>query len=86
MVSYFIVKRVMIDNGFALNLCTLKLIKQVGYTEANIINEVITIKAYDNLERTTKGTIFLPIRVVPATQEIVYHIVDLNLPFNILLN
>ena len=68
MVSNFVVKRVMIDNGSALNICTLKFIKQAGYTGANIINEVITIKAYDNLERTTKGTILLPIRVGPSTQ------------------
>ena len=62
MVSNFVVKRLMIDNGSGLNSCTRKFIKQVGYTEADIINEVITIKAYDNLEHTTEGTILLPIR------------------------
>ena len=66
MISNFVVKRVMIDNGSALNICTLKFIKQARYTEADIINEVITIKAYDNLERTTEGTIFLPIKVGPV--------------------
>ena len=85
MVSDFAVKCVMIDNGLALNLCTLKFIQQVGYTEAYIINEVITIKVYDNLECTTEGTILLPLRVSPATQEILSHIIDLNLPYNILL-
>lgn len=85
MVSNFFVKRVMIDNRSALNIYTLKFIKQVGYIEANIINEVITIKAYENLERTTEGTILLPIRVGPATQETICHVFDLNLPFNILL-
>ena len=85
MVSIFAVKRVMIDNGSALNICTLKFIKQAGYTEANIINEVITIKAYDNLERTTEGTVLLPIKVGPVIQETIFHVVDLNLPFNILL-
>ena len=85
MVSNFVVKRVMIDNGSTLNICTLKFIKQVGYTKANIINEVITIKAYDNLEITIEGTILFPIRVGPTTQEIFFHVVDLNLPFNILL-
>ena len=85
MVSYFSIKRVMIDNGSALNIYTLKFIKQASYTEANIINKVITIKAYDNLERTTEGTILLPIRVGPATQEKNCHVFDLNLPFNILL-
>ena len=43
----------MVDNGLTLNICTLKFIKQEGYIEAKILNEVITTKAYDNLERTT---------------------------------
>lgn len=85
MVSDFAVKWVVIDNGSALNLCTLKLIKQEGYTKVDIINEVITIKAFDNLEHTTEGTILLPLRVDPATQETIFHVVDLNLPYNILL-
>lgn len=75
----------MIDNGSALIICTLKFIKQTGYTKAYIISEVITIKAYDNLERTTEGTIFLPIKVRPVIQETLYHVIDLNLSFNILL-
>jgi len=75
----------MIDNGSTLNICTLKFIKQAGYTEADIISEVITIKSYDNLERTKEGTIFLPIKVGSVIQETLCHVIDLNLPFNILL-
>lgn len=86
MVSNFVFKRVMIDNGSALNLCTLKFIKHVRYNEANILNKVITIKEYDNLEQTTKGTIILPIRVGPTTQETICNVVYLNLEHNILLS
>ena len=86
MVSNFEVKQVMIDNGSALNICTLKFIKQAGYIEVDILHEVITAKAYDNLERTIEGTILLPIKVGPEMQEKICHIVDLNLSFNILLS
>lgn len=55
------VKRVLVDNVSTLNLCTLKFIKQVGYTDAALNNQVITIKVYDNSERDSKGTICLPI-------------------------
>lgn len=45
----------------------------------------ITIKAYDDEERSSKGmTIFL-IRVVPIVKEIVYQVLDLKLSYNILL-
>ena len=85
MVRDFAIKRVLVDNGSALNLCTLKFIKKIRFTEADIQHEVITIKAYDNLERTSEGTITLPIQLGPATQDTVCHVVDLDLPFNILL-
>lgn len=85
MVSNFMVKLVMIDNRLALNLCTLKFIKQVGYIKVDIRNEVITIKACDNLECTTEGTIQLPLKVGPATQETIYHVVELNFPYDFLL-
>ncbi|MDF3680968.1 hypothetical protein P3S38_28745, partial [Enterobacter hormaechei] len=62
-----------------MNICTLKFIKQAGYTEADIISEVITIKAYDNLERTTEGTILLPIKVGPVIQEPLCHVIDRSL-------
>ncbi|WP_044908681.1 retropepsin-like aspartic protease, partial [[Clostridium] innocuum] len=85
MVRDFAIKRVLVDNGSALNLCTLKFIKKIGFTEADIQHEMITIKAYDNLERTSEGTITLPIQLGPAMQDTVCHVVDLDLPFNILL-
>lgn len=85
MVRDFAIKRVLIDNGSALNLCTLKFIQQIGFTKADISHEVITIKAYDNLECTFEGTITFPIQLGPATQDTICHVVDLDLPFNILL-
>jgi hypothetical protein len=57
----------------------------LGCAEANITNEIIIIKAYDNLERTSEGTIILPIHVGPVIQETLCHVVDLDLPYNILL-
>lgn len=49
------------------------------------MNDVITIKAYDNLERTLEGKISLPIRLGPVVQETIFHVVNFDLPYNILL-
>ncbi|KAH9311921.1 hypothetical protein KI387_026956, partial [Taxus chinensis] len=54
------IKRVLVDNGSGLNICMLKLIKQLGHTEADLESHVITITAYDNTERESAGTITLP--------------------------
>lgn len=63
LVAHHKVKRVLVDNGSALNLCTLKFIKKIWYTQANLSNQIITVKAYDNVERDSEGIVSLPIQV-----------------------
>lgn len=45
----------------------------------------ITIKAYDDVERVSKGTITLPLHVALAIVETTCQVLDLVLPYNILL-
>ena len=63
------VRRVLIDGGASLNICTLKLIHALGLSENSIDpRRKITIKAYDDEERTSKGLIMLPIRMGPIVK------------------
>lgn len=80
------VKRVLIDGGACLNICVLSLIKALGYSE-NAIDpkKKITIKAYDEAERSSKGTMVLPIRIGPVEKDTLCQVLDLNLSYNILL-
>ena len=73
------------DNGLGLKICTLTLAECLGYSEATLDPNTITIKAYDNAERESIGTIHLPITVGPITQQTLLHVIDLDLPYNILL-
>ena len=45
----------------------------------------ITIKAYDEVERSSKGLIVLPIQVGPAKREVVFQVLDIPLAYNLLL-
>jgi len=64
------VKRVLVDGGASLNIFSLKLIKKLGFTEDSINkNKSITIRAYDDQERVSQGTIKIPIQVGLATVE-----------------
>ena len=45
----------------------------------------ITIKAYDERERESKGVIMLPLKVGPAIINTKCHVLDLDFPYNILL-
>ncbi|GLJ50598.1 hypothetical protein SUGI_1077960 [Cryptomeria japonica] len=80
------IKRVLIDGGAGLNICTLSTIKQLGYSDkaVNSTNQ-ITIKAYDDEEHSSKGTVTLPLRVGLVIKDVVCQVLDLDLTYNILL-
>lgn len=78
-------KRDLVDNGFSLNICTLKFIKKVGYSHTDLNNQVITIKEYRNAKHDSEGMIFLPIQVGSIAQYTTCHVLDLDLPYNHLL-
>jgi len=81
-----IIKRVLIDGGFSLNLCTLKVLKHLGYSDVVVDNsECITIKGYDDTERLSEGTIKFPIQVGQKILEMKSQVLYLDLPYNILL-
>lgn len=80
------VKRVLVDGGASLNICSLKLIKQLKISEDFIDKgKGITIRAYDDQERVSQGTIKLPIQVGLAIMETTCQVLDLDFPYNILL-
>lgn len=80
------VKHVLIDGGAVLNICNLKLIHALGYSDNTIdARRKITIKEYDEEERSSKGLIVLPIQLGPITKNIVCQLLDKDLTYNILL-
>lgn len=80
------VKHVLIDGGTRLNIYTYHLLTQLGFFE-NVIDlgKKITIKAYDEEERTSKGLVSLPIRVGPVERDVLFQVLDIPLSYNILL-
>lgn len=79
------IKQVLIDNGVGLNICTLQLVTTLGYAvESVYANKKITIKAYDDAYRSSKGAVVLPIRVGQVVKHIVCQVLDLPLPYNLL--
>lgn len=80
------IRRVLIDGGAGLNICTMRVIIGLGYFENDIDpSRKITIKAYDDAECPSKGVIVLPIRVGPAIENTLLQVLDLDLPYNMIL-
>ena len=81
------VKCISIDGGVGLNICSLSLLQTLGYSEQVIdTRRKITIKAYDEVERSSKGLAIIPIRIGPIEKDVLFQIVDARpLAYNILL-
>lgn len=80
------IRRVLIDGGAGLNICTLKLVKALGYFELHIdSSKRINIKAYDDEERPSKGIVALPVQIGPITTEVAFQVLDRELGYNMLL-
>ena len=63
--------------GDGLNIFYLSLLKMLGYSEQAIdTRRKITIKAYDEAERSSNGLVVLPIRIGPIEKDILFQIVD----------
>ena len=80
------IRRVVIDNGAGLNIISFNVIQQLGMSEFSIDPKCkITIKAYDKVERPSKGLIVIPIRVGLVEKDIVFQVLDIPLVYNFLL-
>ena len=81
------VRRVLIDGDVGLNICSLSLLNTLGYSKQVIdTKRKIIIKAYDEVERSSKGLSILPVRVDLVEKYILFQIVDVGpLVYNILL-
>ena len=81
------VRCVLIDGGGGLNICSLSLLKTLGYFEQVIdTRRKITIKAYDEGDRSSKGLAVLPIRIGHIEKDVLFQIVNVgHIAYNILL-
>lgn len=80
------IRRVLINGGECLNICTLKLIKELGYPQFHINStKKINIKAYDDEECPSEGLVKLPVQIGPITTNIKFQVLDKELGYNILL-
>lgn len=79
-------KYLLIDGGVDLNICTLKIIRALGFLE-NAIDpkKKITIKAYDDEERSLEGLVVFPISVGPIQKDTFFQVLGMELTYNLLL-
>ena len=76
---------VLIDNGFALNVCPLKTALTIGLDLKTIISSPLTVKAYDNTSKKVMGTFKAHCKICPLDTIVEFHVMDITPNYNLLL-
>ncbi|PKI66797.1 hypothetical protein CRG98_012803 [Punica granatum] len=80
-----VVGRVMIDNGFALNVCPVSTLKQMNVDMSRIRASKTTVRAFDGSRREVNGEIDLLINVGPCSFSVTFQILKIPNAFSLLL-
>ena len=70
---------VLIDNGFALNVCLLRTALIISLDMETIIPSLLTVRAYDNTSRKVMGAFKAPCKIGPLETFVEFHIMDITL-------
>ena len=80
------VRCVLIDGGEGLNICTLNIDKGFSCSEEDVDpSQRIKIKAYDDGDHFSKGIIILLIIIGLATENTLFHVLDIEINCNMIL-
>ncbi|PKI44258.1 hypothetical protein CRG98_035332 [Punica granatum] len=83
--NQFIIGQGMIDNGSALNVCTVSTLKQMNVDMSRIKPSKTAIRAFDGSRREVNGEIDLQIEVGPCSFNVTFQVLDIPNAFSLLL-
>ena len=76
---------VLLDNGFALNVCPLVTAIALGFSPDDFGPSTQTVRAYDGTQRTVMGTLSTHVMIGPVSYSIVFQVLRIQSSFNLLL-
>ncbi|GLJ49633.1 hypothetical protein SUGI_1053010 [Cryptomeria japonica] len=79
------IRRTLVDNGSSLNVCSINLLHKMNVDTSLIESDSRPIRGFDNVAKTSLGTITLPITVGPVTLPTPIQVMLGNLTYNLLL-
>ncbi|GKV34732.1 hypothetical protein SLEP1_g43078 [Rubroshorea leprosula] len=79
------VPHVLINNGSALNVIPMIVLKQLKVNESHINQCNTVVRAFDGTKRNVIGKIKLPVEIGPVTFDVDFFVMDISPAFNLLL-
>ena len=77
--------KVLIDNGFSLNVMPKTTLDKFPFDTAHIRPSSMVVRAFDGSRRDVRGEIDLPIQIVPHMCHITFQVMDINPAYSCLL-
>ena len=79
------VPMVLIDNGYALNVCPFRTTLTIDLNMEIIIPSPLIVRAYDNTSRKFMSTFKAPCKIGPMETIVEFHVMDITPNYNLLL-
>ena len=79
------VPMVLINNGFALNVCPFRTTLTIGLDVETIIPSPLTVRAYDNTLRRVIETFKAPCKMGSLEMNVEFHVMDITPNYNLLV-
>ena len=76
---------VLLDNGYALNICSLATVVALGFGPSNFKPSSQTVRAYDSTSREVLGTLTLDLQIYPTALSTLFQVLRISTSFNLLL-
>ena len=79
------VPSILLDNGFALNVCPIATVIALGYGPIDFKPSTQTVRAYDSTRREVMGTLTLELMIGPVVFQVMFQVLRIPISFNLLL-
>ena len=79
------VSSVLLDNGFALNVCPLVTSIALGFSPFDFGPSIQTVRAYDGTQRTVMGTLTTHVMIASVRYSILFQVLRIQSSFNLIL-
>ena len=79
------VSSILLDNGFALNVCPLVTVIALGFSPSDFGPSTQTVRAYNGTQRTVIGTLITHVMIGSVRYSILFQVLRIQTSFNLLL-
>jgi len=79
------INRILLDCGSAVNLLPFKTLKMVGLSVSQLTPTCLTIQGFNQVGQKAMGTIILKVTIEDLSTDVVFHVIDANTSYNVLL-